>query len=76
MSFTRTELNELKELSKATFGSTSFWQNKLLKKHPLYDFEQMKAHILQIQENTAKIMAEMKASQDTPKVPEALTLTV
>ena len=75
MGFTRKELNELKELSLATFGSTSFWQNKVLKKHPLFDFEQMKAHILQIQENTAKVLADMKASQDQ-KVPEALTLTV
>lgn len=59
------EREELKALSKSVFGSTSFYQNKLMPKHKLYTFNEVKAKILKIQEDTQNMLNTMKDSAIT-----------
>ena len=60
MSFDKKQREELKALSKEVFGTTSFWQNKMHKRYPLDTFEEVKARILEVQENTARMLKNMK----------------
>ena len=60
------EREELKQLSQAVFGTTSYWQNKLMRRNPdLTTFEQVKARIEQIKVDTQKMLTTMKDSVDT-----------
>lgn len=72
MHLTYEEREELKALSKEIFGKTSFW-GKLVRrgtkdpktKEITYytDFDSIKNKLLEFKDNTAKIMAELKATQ-------------
>ena len=75
MDITYTERQALNALSKRVFGKTSTWYNKLVKKLPAtHTVEDIKSKMLEIEQNTKKMLEEMKASQ-TPKN-TALTLDV
>lgn len=74
MNFTYEERQELNALSKSIFNTSSFWRNKLLNRWPLADFEELKARMLKIKEDTDKVLNEMKSKSDY-KPPEGLTLT-
>lgn len=78
--FTFKERKELNELSKEIFGRTSFWYNHIYKKginvklesdktkkeHKwLKTFDEIKSHLLEVKDNTAKILADMKKSTET-----------
>jgi hypothetical protein len=83
MNIEYTERQALNALSKRVFGKTSTWYNRLVKKgiknkdgstNYFPTVEEIKAKMLEIEENTKKMLEEMKASQ-TPKN-DALTLDV
>lgn len=67
---------ELINLSKEVFGRPSFW-NKLFKtgvtdkttkkQKYFYDFEEIKAYILEVKANTEKLLEDMKAEASKNK---------